>query len=80
MKYQGAMLQLFGTLVTACIEKKGKPKPKSLYCRKIKVAKMMIMLCHFPPEKSPDILYIFFRVPSMRKEVKDDQGYLASIY
>ena len=36
----------------------------------MKVAKMTIMLCRFPP---------FFRVPSMRKEVKDDQGYLVSI-
>ena len=31
---------------------------------------MIIMLCLFPP---------FFRVPSLRKEVKDDQGYSVSI-
>ena len=36
----------------------------------MKVAKMIIMLCHFPP---------FLRVPSMRKEVKDNRGYLVSI-
>ena len=76
MKYQGAMLQLFGTLVTACIEKEenskvtaqNRPKkilkwillPKSLYCRKIKLGKMIIMLCCFPHEKiARYTIYIF---------------------